>query len=387
MFVNEMYPELQTRWARVQEKMKEKGADSCILTDSANLFYLTGRVFNGYAYLPVQGEPAFFVRRPLGLEKGNIQYIRKTEEIASYLKKKPSKIGLESDTLSYNEFNRLAAVFPESEYENASSIMREARAVKTPYEIDLIRQSGVRHAAVYDHIFSFFQEGMTDDEVSVELEYYARKLGNLGIFRIFGKSMELFMGNILAGDNADNPSPYDFAMGGEGMNPCLPVGANGTMLHPGMTLMIDMNGNFTGYMTDMTRVFSVHQLRSDLAKRAHQLSIDIQEAIKQKGRPGVAVKDLYDLAISMVKENNLEAYFMGHKQQAGFIGHGVGIEVNELPVIAPRSKHILEKGMVFALEPKFVIPEIGAVGIENTFAVTDDGLEQLTKFPEAIQEL
>ena len=88
-----------------------------------------------------------------------------------------------------------------------------------------------------------------------------------------------------------------------------------------------------------------------------------------------------------VKERHLEDYFMGYTQKAGFIGHGVGIEINELPVIAPKSRHVLEEGMTFALEPKFVIPEVGAVGIENTFVVRKDGIELLTDFEENIIDM
>ena len=78
---------------------------------------------------------------------------------------------------------------------------------------------------------------------------------------------------------------------------------------------------------------------------------------------------------------------MGHNQQAPFIGHGVGIQLNELPVVTSRSRDILEGNMTIALEPKFVIPHVGAVGIENTYVVTASGLECITVFPEEIQEL
>ena len=75
---------------------------------------------------------------------------------------------------------------------------------------------------------------------------------------------------------------------------------------------------------------------------------------------------------------------MGTCQQARFVGHGVGMQINEWPVLAPRSKEILQPGMTFALEPKFVIPSVGAVGVENTFLVTESGLKKLTSFPEEI---
>lgn len=391
MFTRELIPELRARWVKIQEEMKKEQVEVCLLSSSVNLFYTAGRVFNGYAYIAQKGEPIFFVRRPVGLNEGHIVYIRKPEDIIQKLitlgLPLPKDVALEADTLTYNEYTRLAAVFPEAEKKNGSQLMRRVRAIKTEYEIEKMRESGIKHAAVYGHVNAVYREGMTDDELSIELESIARRLGNLGLFRIFGSSMEIFMGSVLAGDNADNPSPYDFAMGGEGLNNSLPVGANGTLLRPGMTIMIDMGGNFTGYMTDMTRVFSVRELRNELAKEAHQTSIEIQEAVKRVARPGVATKDLYTLAMDIVKEHHLEKYFMGHRQQAGFIGHGVGIEINEIPVIAPRSEHVLEEGMTFALEPKFVIPGVGAVGIENTFVVRAAGLEQLTNYEESIQAL
>ena len=149
---------------------------------------------------------------------------------------------------------------------------------------------------------------MTDEEISIELEYRSRKIGNLGMFRIFGSSMEIFMGSVIAGDNADSPSPYDFAMGGSGSNPTLPVGANGTILKPGMTLMIDLGGNFTGYMTDMTRTFIIHNLENELALKAHKCSIKIETEIAKVARPGVEAKKLYELAIEIVKSESLENY-------------------------------------------------------------------------------
>lgn len=391
MFTRELIPELRLRWTKIQDQMKKEHVEVCLLSSSVNLFYTAGRVFNGYAYIAQKGEPIFFVRRPVGLTEGRVIYIRKPEDILEKLTgldlPLPAEIALEADSLTYNEYSRLASVFPEAVKKNGSQLLRRVRAIKTPYEIERMKESGIKHVAVYEHVNSVYREGMTDDELSIELESIARRLGNLGLFRIFGSSMEIFMGSVLAGENADNPSPYDFAMGGEGLNNSLPVGANGTLLRPGMTIMIDMGGNFTGYMTDMTRVFSVRELRSDLAKEAHETSIEIQETIKRMARPGIHVKDMYELAIDIVKEHHLEKYFMGHRQQAGFIGHGVGIEINEIPVIAPRSEHVLEEGMTFALEPKFVIPGVGAVGIENTFVVRKDRLEQLTNYEEKIQVL
>ena len=98
-------------------------------------------------------------------------------------------------------------------------------------------------------------------------------------------------------------------------------------------------------------------------------------------------EDTRDTGSSMAEEAGLGEYFMGHNQQAGFVGHGVGIELNEAPVLAPRSKEIIKKGMVLALEPKFVIPGVGVMGIENTVAVTEYGIDTLTVCDENIVQL
>ncbi|MDE7109595.1 MAG: aminopeptidase P family protein, partial [Muribaculaceae bacterium] len=152
------------------------------------------------------------------------------------------------------------------------------------------------------------------------------------------------------------------------------------------TVMVDMSGSFNGYQTDMTRVWRLGEI-SALALRAHECSRSILRECEKMGRPGVKVAELYDKAIEIAKGEGFDKYFMGHRQQAPFIGHGIGIELNELPVVTSRSRDVLALNMTIALEPKFVIPGVGAVGVENTYVVTDNGLKALTVFPEEIQEL
>lgn len=317
-------------------------------------------------------------------------YIRKPEEIVGHLQQRgipmPAKLFLETDSISYNEYRRYEKIFDPRVVCNGTQLLRGVRSIKTIYEIGRIMRSGVLHARLYERIPSLYRPGMTDTELSIEIERESRRLGSLGIFRIFGQSMEIFMGSLLAGDNADAPSPYDFALGGAGLDASLPVGGNGTPLTDGTSVMVDMGGNFTGYMTDMTRVFSVGKL-TDRAYKAHDTALEIQRRIEQTAAPGVPAADLYNLAVRIAADAGLSDYFMGHRQQAGFIGHGIGIEINEAPVLAPRSKEALVPGMVFALEPKFVIPSVGAVGIENSFLVTDNGVEKLTHCEEAIVPL
>lgn len=390
MYTAQLLPELQLRWEKMQTAIQAAGADALLISTNVNLYYASGRIFMGYIYLPASGAPYFFVKRPIGLNGERVVYIRKPEQIAEYLTEHgiamPKTLFLETDSVSYNEYIRLTHIFSPEQVLNGTALIRTARTTKTDYELNLIRKSGQQHAALYRRVPSVYQEGMTDLEFSIEIEREARLLGSLGIFRVFGHTMEIFMGSVISGENADTPSPYDFGLGGEGLDPSLPVGCNGSIIKPGMTVLVDMGGNFTGYMTDMSRTYSRGNI-GDLAVKAHQTALEIQEAVIAAALPGAAAADLYCIGTEIAAKAGLEAYFMGHHQQAGFIGHGVGIEINEAPVIAPRSKDILKPGMVFALEPKFVIPHVGAVGVENTFIVTESGCEKVTPGKEDIISL
>lgn len=390
MVSKELRADLQLKWQRIQQAMQMVNADGCLLSVDVNLFYTTGQIFSGYFYLPSQGEPCFFVKRPNGITGSNVEYIRKPEQIPSLLAEKginqPNKLLLEADELSYNDYIRLQQLFNPKETGNATTLMRNVRMVKTPWEISQFRISAKSHAATYAEIPSCYRPGITDLEFQYEIENKMRRQGSIGIFRAFGANMDIHMGSILAGDNAEAPSPFDFALGGQGMDPSCPLGANGTILKEGTSVMVDMAGNYSAYLTDMTRVYAIGKL-PELAYKAHQVSLAIQHEIENMARPGTPCADLYNLAFQMAEREGLADYFMGTKQQAKFVGHGIGLQINELPVLTPRSKELLEENMTFALEPKFVIPGTGAVGVENSYLVTNNAVEKLTLFEENIIQL
>ena len=386
-----LQPELKLRRDKIRALMAQQGIDAALITCNVNLIYTYGRVVSGYLYLPLNAPARLFIKRPNDIEGEHIHPIRKPEQITGLLKEcglpLPVKLMLEGDELPFTEYNRLAACFPETEVVSCgTALIRQARSIKTPIEIEMFRRSGIAHAKAYEQIPSVYQPGMTDRQLSVEIERLMRLEGCLGIFRVFGQSMEIFMGSLLAGDNAAVPSPYDFALGGKGLDPSLPGGVSGTLLQAGQCFMVDMGGNFYGYMGDMSRVFSIGKL-PEQAYAAHQTCLEIQEEIVAMAKPGTVCEDMYNKSIEIVTKAGFADYYMGVDQKAKFIGHGIGLEINEMPVLAPRMKQELEPGMVFALEPKIVLPGIGPVGIENSWAVTTDGLEKLTLCKEEIIEL
>ncbi len=382
--------EQQRRLEKVKEQMRAAGISHALVRNNVNIYYLTGRVFRGFIYVSTDIEaPYYFVREPNHLVSDHHapdSHIRKPEEIPALLAakglKNDSPIGLELDTITYSEARRLAACFGKEPSANISPCLRGARTVKTAAEIEKLRCDGKKQSLVYERIPHCFREGMTDVEFQIEIERASRLEGCLGQFRVAGSDMELFMGNVLTGHNADTPSPYDFAMGGEGLDASLPVGACGEIIRENMPVMVDVNGNYNGYMTDMTRMY-IQGEPSENALQVLALSSDICRTLAGMMRPGAKACDLYTKAAQMAADAGMADFFMGHRSHAGFVGHGVGIEVNELPVIAPRSRDILAAGNVIALEPKFVVPGLGAIGIENTYVVAAEGEpEVLTKASE-----
>ncbi len=384
---NVLDSENKNRIKRLKQSITKSGADACIITSSVNIYYLFGRIFDGYLYVYPEGDPIAFVRRPIGIVGDNVIYIHKPELILGILREQnidsPKRIMIESDSLSLSSANRLIAAVGNPETINVSAEMRRLRSVKSDYELDVMRECAKIHASVYEQIPNIYRVGMTDIEFQIELEYLMRKNGSMGIFKTFGANMDIFMGSILAGENAHAASPFDFALGGEGLSPLLPLGANGTKLKSGTTLMVDMAGNYKPLMDDMTRSFAIGYA-PDLAYKAHDVSIDIHNKIISIAKAGTSCADLYHLAERIACDNGLEQYFMGSTQQAKFIGHGVGLEINEPPVLAPRSKEVLESGMTIAIEPKFVLPNIGAVGVENTYIVHDNKIEKITICDESL---
>lgn len=388
---SDLREDIALRMTSIKKIMAHLDIDALLVATTSNLFYTTTRVFKGYVYIPKDNDPLWFVIKPDIYEyEKDVVKIHKPENIPAKLKDLgvavPSSVGYEFDSLSYSDVERLKAIFPEAEAKNGSVVLRRSRMVKTPWELNKMKEDGIHQSEAYRRITGCYKANMTDLEFQIEIERILRLEGCLGYVRTNGNLMDINLGSVIAGDNADYPSPFDYTMGGSGIDPSLPEGANGTTLKRGETVMVDMNGSFNGYQTDMTRVWALGEIPAE-AQKAHECSINILRACEKIGCPGLPVAELYKKAMEIVEGEKLTDFFMGHTQKATFIGHGVGIDLNEMPVITARSKDHLLENMTIAIEPKFVIPGVGAVGVENTYVVTPDGLKSITIFPEEIQEL
>lgn len=380
-----MNQEFLKRINKIKENMSENNIEACIISTTVNMLYAYGKVIIGYYYIPTQGEPILFSKRPSNIP-GSVP-LRKPELIPDLLKERnyniPTSMYIEGNEMGYGYWTRLKNCFPNCKFVDSTQALRTVRSIKTDLEVSLLKESGRKQVEIYNIIPSLFKPGMSDNDLSIEIEYQMRKKGNIGLFRTFGQ-FEAFMGSLLVGENASAPSPYDFALGGAG-DYTLPVGANGSIIKEGNSAMVDFNGNFTGYISDCTRTFSYGSLTSK-AYKAQKVSIDILNRF-QEYKEGDICEDFYLESLDIAKKNGLEDCFMGTTQQAKFVGHGVGLVVNELPVLCKKSRTILKKNMAIAVEPKFIIEGVGAVGCEDTFIVGKQGTENITNIDRNIIDL
>ena len=380
--------ELEYRCKKLQEYMMSDSLDAVIIVQNADLFYFTGTVQSGNLYVPASGQPLFMVRKEAGrarMESGLKEVIPFSSMkdipaiLARYGYPAPKRIGMELDVLPVNFYERYRTLYPNADVSDATPLIRKVRMIKSHYEIHLMKDAADQVDRVYRRAREIIRVGMTDLDVAAELEYTARKDGHQGLVRMRGFNSDICYGQIFSGTDSAVPAYTDTPLGGMGLNPSFGQGAGLKRIEPHEPVIIDFAGCVDGYLSDQTRVFSVGKLPDNL-RRAYDDMLEIQELMTQVAEVGMSWSALYEVCYNRAVEMGYADSFMGAKgSQVSFIGHGLGVEIDEYPFIARGFNQMtLESGMAFAFEPKAVFPGEGAIGIENTFYLSNEGLKRLT---------
>jgi Xaa-Pro dipeptidase len=386
--------ELDNRCFALQALMAAEGLDAVIIVQNADLFYFTGTIQSGCLYVPVAGDPIYMVRRDAGRARSESSLVEicpfsSMREIpgilAGYSLPVPKRIGMEFDVLPVSFFERYRTVFPAALIQDATPFIRRVRMKKSSFEVEIMRDAARQVDTVYRHACTTVREGMTDLELAAELEYVARREGHLGHIRMRVFNGEMIFGHTFSGADGALPAYTDTPLGGAGLHPSFGQGCGRKTIKACEPIVVDFAGSCDGYLVDQTRIFAVGSLPEKLLV-GHEDMLAVQECMKQLAVPGAVWGDIYDACLALAVDRGHADNFMGYRgSQVSFIGHGVGIEIDEYPFLARGFSDMrLEAGMVFAFEPKLVFPELGAVGIENTFYLSENGLEQLTFSRESI---
>ncbi len=383
--------ELARRITKLQKMLQQKGVEGALIMDPADLFYFAGTGQRGHLFIPAEGRPLLMVKKSFTRARDesalediiplvNVKYLAKM--LNEYGYHNLTTLGLELDVLPTALYLLLQRLFPETQPVDISGLIRTVRMVKSAYELEVLRDAAQLNYMMYSRARDYIKEGISELELAGQLEMVYRLAGHSGTVRMRGFDQEVYYGHILSGSSGGIPSCMESATGGMGVSVSFPQGAGFKKIAGNEPVVIDYAGVIDGYMVDQTRVYCIGQLPDKLV-RAHETALRIQETVKHLAVPGALCGDIYRQAVNLATESGFGEHFMGYSEPVPFIGHGIGIELNEWPVLAPGFKTPLEKGMVIALEPKFFFPE-GIVGIENTCVVEEKGLETLTLFDENI---
>jgi Xaa-Pro dipeptidase len=380
--------ELEYRFRMLQQGMAGAGLDAVIMLQNADLFYFTGTVQSGNLYVPASGNPLYLVRRDFlraRMESALPEVVPFSSPrelpglVADYGHPAPRRIGLELDLLPFNLYQKYRTLYPDAEFFDATPLIRRVRMVKSHYEIHILQDAALQADKVYRRAAEVIREGLSELELAAELEHLARLEGHQGYLRMRAFNGELSFNQVLCGADAAAPASCNTPLGGMGLTPAFGQGASYNRIGRGEPIVVDFASCFDGYLVDQARIFAIGSV-SDRMRRGYDDMLQVEALMLRLAEERGTWGGIYDDCLALARQLGHADSFMGSAgSQVSFIGHGVGIEIDEYPFIA-RGFHeeSLQPGMVFAFEPKLVFPGEGAVGIENTFYLSETGMKRLT---------
>lgn len=385
--------ELASRATRLAARLRADGFDGAFLLHPSSTFYLSGTLGEGWPFVDADGRAVLPIRRSIARAATESALphaaVRRPADLpgalASLGVQVGKVIGLELDVVPVATYERLRRVFPNVEFRDASRAIREVRAVKSAYEIGWIERAGkivvsAMDVALPPHI----RPGVREVELSAIVEDAMRRARHQGVVRLRRWNLEMHFGMVSAGASASHPCYFDGPDGLTGLYPAVQQGGGERVIETGMTILVDYVGGAGGYLADRARIFCVGEPPKE-ARDAHALCLEILAEITSRLRPGALPAAIWSDVAAKVQRSPWADRFMGYgENRVSFLGHGVGLDLDELPVLAAGFDTPLVPGNVLAVEPKVFLGEIGAVGIENTYVVTETGCRNLTPGPEEI---
>lgn len=379
--------ELKNRMKSFRKRMDTSSPEweIAVIFSKINLYYFTGTMQDGMLIILKNGDAIFWVRRSYerALDESlfsNIEAMNSFRDAAKSISKLPDTVYLETEVVPLALYQRLQKYFPFKNVRSADAQICAVRAIKSEYELSLTREAGRIHQHVLEDLVpEMLYEGMSETDLATELFLVLVKEGHHGLCRFGMFDTEMFLGNVCFGESSIYPSYFNGPGGNYGMSPAVPlIGSRDRKLRKGDLVFIDVGCGVEGYNTDKTTTYMFGSSLPQYAIDAHNKCVDIQNEAASMLKPGAIPSEIYNSIMNKLDSEFLQNFMGFGNRKVKFLGHGVGLLIDELPVIAEGFDEPLQEGMVFALEPKKGIENIGMVGIENTFIVTAEGGECIT---------
>jgi Xaa-Pro dipeptidase len=388
--------EIAARVRALSRRLAGADLDGALLLHPSSHFWISGTLADGFPFITADGKAVLPVRMSAaraGIESPLPQVtIRRPGDLPAAFDELgvrcQGRIGLEMDVVPAALAARLGKIFPSVEFHDASFLVREVRAVKSPYEIGWVESAaGILCAAMDEELPARIRPGLAEIDLAAFLEGELRRRRHQGVIRMRRWNSELFFGTISAGASASYPCYFDGPDGVEGLYPAVQQGGGERRIEAGMPVFVDYVSGMGGYIADRTRVYCIGEPPAE-ASAAHAFCREILAETVSRLRPGAIPAQIHEEVHAIVAKSPWRESFMGWgDNQVKFLGHGVGLDLDEFPVIAPRFEIPLEPGNVIALEPKVFFEKIGGVGLENTYVITEGGCRNVTPGYEEIRIL
>ncbi len=379
--------ELEHRLHRFRRLMDDVDPDweLAVILSKINLYYFSGTMQDGMLLIPRDDEACLWVRRSYerAVDESlfpDIRPMRSYRDAAAVLTEVPATVHLETEQVPIAACARLRKHLPFKDVQALDREVARTRAVKSPYEIARIERAGAIHRRVLeDRVPGILREGMTEAELTTEIYSLMIEEGHQGIVRFGMFESEIVLGLIGFGESSIYPTYLDSPGGNAGMSPAVPLyGSRTRRLADGDLVFVDIGCGMAGYHTDKTMTYVFGRELPAEAVADHERCVAIQDALARLLVPGAVPSEIYESVTAGLEPAFLEN-FMGYGSRCvQFLGHGIGLEIAESPVIARGFIEPLEAGMTIALEPKKGIAGVGMVGTENTFVVEPGGGRSVT---------
>lgn len=380
--------EIEKRILALKALMEKEDLDGAFFHYKVDYYYLSGTMQDALLYVPLKEDPILFVKREI-LRAKKESPLRNVIAVNSYLDIKKylppiRRVGVQLDVVPYRDVIKLRELLGSPEVLDSSFLVRQLRKRKSQFEIMLLSKAAEIQKKVYEYVPRVLKEGMTEIELGGILEAYAKTLGHEGILRMRSLNYEPYSWHILSGESGSVVSHADSPMGGFGLSPAFPVGASFKKIKEGEPILIDFGVCYHGYQVDQTRIFAIGSIPQKFVD-AYEVSIEIQNRVLEVIPKGAKSKEIFELAWRLAEKYGYSEYYLGYEPyKVKFLGHGVGLELSELPFIAEKHDYPIEEGAAFAIEPKMVFKGEGACGIENTVIFEDGRIRVLTDNDERI---
>jgi Xaa-Pro aminopeptidase len=383
-----------TRIQQLQEAIRERRLAGAVLFHSRDVLYYTGTAQPAYLVVLAEDYLLFvsrgydFAQRDCVLPAERMIAEGKIDQICRRMFPGPgagARVGTEFDLLTVPHARRLQEALRGREVVDITPEVLQQRMAKDVAEIDSIRKACAAVHAGHEAVLAHLKPGLSELELSAHVEAAQRLAGHDGM--IFLRTTDPVMGRgcLGSGPNLRETSGTVYTLTGIGLSSAVPVGASRRVIEVGDLVLVDIPACVEGYHADQSRTYAVGRAPEravDLFRRLR----DVADFLMARVRPGMSCGEIVGLAFSRAEDLGLAETFMRFQRgtKAHFIGHGIGLEVNEAPLITRNSDIVLPPGAAIALEMHVMEPEGITVKLEDTLYLTHEGLQLLTLSPREL---